>query len=341
MVLFLIGSSTALTLVFSPVASQAASDLTPPPPSDALNTARLPDCALFRGTPVPDIARAGAQLGWGPGKPSALIAPGTWSAQITPMIPCQGSGGIVMNFYSNIMSGDPQRGYAKYLAVAVLYCVDPSTGVTSTDTKSEAGSFNTQQSFVLGTQFPNKTVANCPFISKITVKICGGWPYCDNLQPEMNAVWLPQQWNSADSGFQPATSAAQVGGQGIELPIRCNIDNTGADIVAITQNVVASIVNWFPCILIPVGWDRAGRISYAWNTGPVGQLTGAYRAAVPNNISCGAVGSIPFFGRVISFDTCGADFAPGFVKTVLGWLIVLGTCTVIVRRIMWSVGSKG
>lgn len=105
--------------------------------------------------------------------------------------------------------------------------------------------------------------------------------------------------------------------------------------------VFAGIGYYAYCLTVPInGWDADGSIPAAWNSGPVGQLTGAFSSSVPDGIACGQVAVIPVFGNNIVLNTCPVDFAPGFVKTVVGWVMVLGIAALIVRRILWVAGSK-
>lgn len=340
-VVALIAITTALGLAFIPTAAQAATSLTPPSSTDALVGSSLPQCADVAGpgSAVGPNTNAATQLGWGPGKPSMLVYPGSYAVQMSPVIPCQDSDYLTVYIHWNVISGTPDAYRALAIFVLGLTCVD-SAGVQSVFTRTDTVALNYTNEGVYTGAYSSQRLSACGRIVKVTMSLCSGSSSCNNITPPMNAVWVPRQWNTADSGFTPATSVGQVLGAGTELPIICRIDNSGADIVAVTQNVVASIVNWFPCMFIPVGWDRAGMIPTAWTTGPVGQLTAAYKQAVPSGISCGQVGTISFFSRTISLDTCQADFAPGFVKTVVGYVLILGVCLLIVRRIMWSVGSK-
>lgn len=343
-VLGLVALATALSLALVPSVAQAADYLAPPASTDALPWQSLPHCADMstNGASVEAGTLPAVGLGWGPGKPSVLVYPGSYAVQFAPMMPCldPSNNSFSVYVYTNVISGDPPYGYVIANWALSFTCLDPTGAVVVSSKVGSIGVGAPGQAVNAG-EYPDIRAPACSQIVKVTMMMCSGAFKCNGATPTMNAVWVPRQWNTADSGFTPATSPTQILGAGTELPIRCVIDNSGADIVAVTQNVVASIVNWFPCMFIPVGWDRAGMIPNAWSVGPMGQLVSAYKAAVPGGIACGAVGSIPFFGTVIAFDTCRADFAPGFVKSVLSYVLILGVCVLIVRRIMWSVGSKG
>lgn len=344
-VVALLAIITALGLALVPFVAQAASVLAPPQAGPVAGS-RLPNCSdLITDNygAATDALRAGTGLGYaavGMSKPSLLIAPGSYNVQFAPAIPCLTANlRMVVPAFTNVISGDPPQSRALGHWTSTWTCTTSSGAQTVTQNEGNISLLSP-----LGTgSYPGMDsglyATDCAAIVRVALTLCAGYP-CDNSTPNVYATFVPSQWNSSDSGFTAATSAAQVLGSSVEVAIRCNIDNSGADIVAITQNVVASIVNWVPCMLIPVGWDRASKIPDAWSTGPVGQLTAAYKQAVPGGIACGAVGTIAFFSRTISLDTCQADFAPGYVKTVVGYVLILGVCLLIVRRIMWSVGSK-
>lgn len=95
------------------------------------------------------------------------------------------------------------------------------------------------------------------------------------------------------------------------------------------------------CLFTPQGWDRTNKITKVWESGPVGQMTDALTAAVPESIACGELVSLPLLeGQSMVLDTCVADFAPGGVKFVIGSVIILGTVVLIARRVLWAVGSS-
>lgn len=124
-----------------------------------------------------------------------------------------------------------------------------------------------------------------------------------------------------------------------ELPIVCELTTAGADIIAVFQNTFASLSRLPGCWFIPVGWDRGHRIERAWESGGTGSFNRALSSAMPDGLTCGSVADLPVFGSTVELNTCAADFAPSWVKNVVGWLIVLGLLVLAVRRILWSVGG--
>jgi hypothetical protein len=344
----------ALLLLSVPLSASAASDgfTNPLPNSDAIPSSGLPDCTLAEiktGTSGVGLAAA-AQLGWKL-SPRIAVTHGGETAEVVPSLPCRSGQNLSVTLAQSALVGQPDfRGdagfqvtFSCYVGGAVVkvdgnggapgpitFGYGAGTGIkpmVSSSPSSDAGS----------------TLSTCPQIVGVQIQmytVPEAWPGSYVYTPSVTWYWTARSWTTTTGGWTPATSVNGILPAGVELPIVCVIDTSGADIFAITQHYWASLANWVPCMTIPVGWDRANRIGTSWSTGPIGDLTNAYRVAVPSGIACGAVAPISFYSVTVGLDTCAGDFAPGWVKTVLGWVIVLGTSALIVRRIFWSVGSR-
>lgn len=342
----------------------AVSDLvnTTPGVSSVAMTA-LPDCTdagilpagFYVGNSDGRNQQAAVDLGW-VGKPHIAVtdyASGV-QAEIAPQIPCTlvGEGScpsacVEIPYVQNVFGSTPATSNLAFAVDAIITCL---VNGTPTDIESVIGGQNYGIRGGLGVGYGGRSAgnrvypANCPAIQSVRMVV--SLYVKDSTSPAQFSnpqtwVWQAAGWTTANGAWTPATSAGAVLPPGSENPIVCNINNSGADIIAVIQNVVTSTAAWFPCMLIPVGWDRGGKIPDAWNTGPMGTLVTAYKAAVPGGISCGPVGNLPFYGRAISFDTCGGDFMPGWMKVVVTYVMILGLSALAVRRIMWSVGSRG
>lgn len=124
----------------------------------------------------------------------------------------------------------------------------------------------------------------------------------------------------------------------LDVPIVCIIEAEG-DFFTWVVAWIGNLPGWIGCMVTPEGWDRSGLISRTIDNGPVGQTRDAFVNAMPNGIACGEVATIPIPDATIVINSCDADFAPGWVKSTMGWLLVFGLCVLIVRRIMRSVGG--
>lgn len=124
----------------------------------------------------------------------------------------------------------------------------------------------------------------------------------------------------------------------LDVPIVCIIEAEG-EFFAWVISWIGNLPGWIGCMVTPEGWDRSDLINRTIDSGPVGETRDAFVNAMPNGIACGEVATIPIPGESIVINSCAADFAPTWVKTTLGWLLVLGLCVLIVRRIMRSVGG--
>lgn len=263
--------------------------------------------------------------------------------EFVPAIPCRvGTDGLRVYWFRNWISGPgtaftPRGGYQWYVdcwsSTAGRFTITgpaPTTAdfdATGVSDGRSAGSLN--------------VTSGCPNVVEIRISASGVLGSTQLAPSPMK--WTPRQWSQkgSDGGWNPADNVNDVTPPGVELPIQCPINTSGADIVAVTINVWNSFLNLPPCLFIPAGWDRASRIEAEWNRGAVGDMTDAYQAAVPNGLACGVLATFPTIGGgTFVVDTCQADFASSLVKTVVGWVIVLGLAVLSVRRIVWAIGSK-
>lgn len=357
-----IGAVTFLGVAapMSAVASTMSLD-NPEPSAASVALASLPDCVganiypagWYLGSPDGSNQQPAVDLGW-IGKPHVLLTDWIYGgqAEIAPQIPCTMVGEnngyssyLNLAFVQNIfgtMSGD-----ASWYTDIAYTCVVNGADVT---VSPQGVNPILHPRGDLGGKYGGRitgqiTAAECPRLKSVRAVIStlsSTTPQAPYLFVNPQTwVWQASAWTSNNGNWTPATSPQDVSPAGQEVPIVCKINNSGGDILAIIGNVVSSTAAWVPCMLIPAGWDRAGKITEAWASGPIGQLVTAYKVAVPHGISCGAVGTIPFFGRTIGLDTCQADFAPGWIKVVVTYVMILGIAALVVRRIMWSVGSRG
>jgi len=316
----------------------------PPPPAigGGVPVNQLPLCTAVKADAL-TTAHSGAGLGW-TGTWRVGVINGTQNYEHAMLIPCTGATGTTVEiahtfrrFAGNGNAFSPRGGWTDLK----LTC---SNGVT-TNTITSAGASDTGLGYggvepePVGGSPANwsdfATAAGaCTYLIEVRItlyNVVGGASAIAGV-----AIWKPSNWVSGDGGWVPGGTIPT----GLELPIVCTLDNSGADIFEITRNVIGSLVAWPGCMLIPVGWDRAGKIAAEWNNGAIAELTDAYDAVVPSGLSCGVVVSIPF-GPGIVLNTCNVDMAPEFVKVILGWVIVLGLCGLAVYRLFWVVGSKG
>lgn len=319
------------------------------PVSDVVQLLNLPECAgagIMDGTDGHGRQPA-ADLGW-VGKPKVGATYGAAVSEIVPAIPCRrddGSGPYLnVVLIGNNITGSGYRGGGYMSLQATCYNVS-----THAQTVVAGGSDQVWYPIQGATapyavhRFDAQAITNntCTYITQVRVTLTLNSSGHDfEYQAIADWTWKASQWRTGDGGWKPATTPNDLLPAGVELPIVCIIDTSGDDPLTILGHVFTSLWNWVPCMLIPVGWDRAGLIEAGWQAGPIGQLTAAYQAAVPDGIACGVVATLPVFNHDITLNTCGADIAPTVVKTVIGWLMVLGIAALVVRRIMWAVGSR-
>lgn len=313
----------------------AAPNLSPPPVSQVINSSQLPTCET---AVTPNIINA-AKLGYvGNGNVGITLLGSVF--EVVPTIPCvkQSNGLVSVGMVANPIQG-PLYGGGKY--AFTIGCYGSTGEITQyTHTSSESNFAGTvQQTFYHETQQPCARVASIQMtLEYVQPKPGGGYEYV----PVAVFKWLPNLWRSDSGGWVPETDPNNFFEDAVELPIVCLVNNTGDDVFQLIGNTVSSVfTEWFPCMFIPQGWDRADKIGGAWSEGPAGQLVAAYESAVPNGIVCGSVVSFDFFGHTTGLNTCDVDMAPGFIKVGVGAVLILGCSVVIIRRIMWSVGSKG
>lgn len=321
--------------------------LTPPTATDAIAPTQLPACSSIDASTDAD-ARPSVLLGWAPKTARFLVNKGTYAQEFAPSIPCFESGApsptrVLMT--SSRVSGTKTGTQVIATGVITWRCFDPSTGDQTTVVGGVAGStgviYQAPSSNVVNYAQTTSTIslALCPRIVSVTITAKSGYPDFDG-QSSTAWVWKPGQWSSSDGGWTPGTNVNDFYPDGVELPIICTVNNSGADVFEVIKNFFGSLVQLPACLFIPVGWDRAGRIAAEWQGGAAGELSDAWRDAMPNGLVCGPVVSFPFYGVNVNLDTCAGDFAPGWVKNVVGWIIVLGLCGLMVARLFWVVGSK-
>lgn len=191
-------------------------------------------------------------------------------------------------------------------------------------------------------------ITSCPYL--ISVQVAIGYYDADNELTFVVFTWTSERWTIGVpyTDDDPVTDVCKNfpnwQGCGVDQfpEIVCEIEYTDpGNPITVLAEFFGGLGPWATCMVLPIGWDRQGLIEKVWNNGNVAELTRAYDAAVPNGIVCGSVMNFNFMGNNVSLNTCDADFAPSVVKTVFGWLIVLGVAVLCVRRIMWTVGSKG
>lgn len=331
-------------------AAHAAGPLDPPTPSDALSVKRLPDCKAINATRpgatgTVELETASMQLGW-VNKPRARIKNDNKNAtsEIVAGIPCIDAGAqLQIPFIESRIIGSSTGTSATAGVTVVVSCYTGSAIVQRTFTDQIAANPLAvgQRRYSVWQSASDWNVANCASITRIVVKAVYTFGSAVGQDVFTNWVWMPREWRSSTGGWTPATNENDLIPDGVELPIVCEINATGDDLFELIGSTLAALASWPGCMLIPVGWDRSGRIDDAWNSGSTGQLTAAYENVIPDSIGCGPVGSIPFFGRTIALNTCSADWAPNWGKVVVGWVFVLGSALLIVRRIMWAVGARG
>jgi hypothetical protein len=342
-----VATALALVLVVPTSADARTIGLAPPPATEAIAPTQLPACSTIDSGADAD-ARASILLGWAPSTARFYINKGTYSQEFAPSIPCYESGApsptrVLM--MSSRVTGTKTGSTVIATGTITWRCYDPATGQQTTVVGGDSGSTGvsfsagSSNTIVYASGTSTISVALCPRIVSVTIVAASGYPTPDG-QVNVSWVWKPAQWTSEDGGWQPGTSPSDFYPDGVELPIICTVNNSGDDLFQVIQNFFGSLAQLPACLFVPVGWDRAGRIADAWNDGPAGELANAFEASVPGGLVCGVVATIPIWdGGSVVLDTCPVDVAGPVVKTVVGWVMVLGIAALIVRRIMWTVGS--
>lgn len=337
-------------------ANAAVTSYDPPPRSDVIALTRLPACSFVTGGSVGgDAMMDGTLLGW-TGTPRFLVdnthISGNSFFELAPQIPCWTGSSLTVAWSTNQLTGDtPGSGQALASVEFTANCINTVTGERSQVIEGYIGGAyqigftrngGLERSLTSATSI---TTSSCPRLISLGVKIVRGFSNTPGtvLTPVLGtAVWLPSSWSTASGGWTPSVDGSDIGGEGYELPIICVVDPEGSDIVALIGSAVQEIAEWFPCMFIPVGWDRADKIGHVWSTGNVGELAGAYTDAFPGSIACGVVFTVSTTMGLgtIAVDTCDADFAPSWVKIMVSGMIVLAIAGLAIRRIMWAVGSQ-
>lgn len=339
----LAATAAALALVLVvPASADARTVGYPPPPSrgEVIHFTQLPACADLETADLPG-ALDGIGLGW-TGSWRAIWNTGTDAAEYALSIPCQTGSAIVLRYFVNRLQGTTQSGQRPTFAAIAATCRAADGSV------SNYNQIGTQLGFLapnVGQTMASRNLqldglSTC--VNVVSIRVAIQSYIGAELQPAQSAEWKPLNWISDSGGFEPATTVGELTPDGVELPIVCVINSTGADPLEVIQNVLISIAGLPGCLLIPVGWDRAGKLESAIEDGALGDVADAIDAAVPDGLTCGLLATIPLWsGNSVSLDTCSVDLAPTFVKVVVGYVMVLGLCVLIVKRVFWAVGSKG
>jgi hypothetical protein len=197
---------------------------------------------------------------------------------------------------------------------------------------------------------------SCPYVVRVVFSVCvwvapsgptrtscteTQWNYEQFRRAVSYGSTTPDQSACYGTGIPSTTCNTIVFGTGAgEDNSPCVLAPTGADPVAFLVSWAAVWPAYLRCELVPKGWDRDGRLAAGWAASPAGGIRDAFVAAVPSSIACGPVADIHFFSAEVTLDTCNADFAPPWVKTLIGWILVLSLCVLSARRVFWSLGSK-
>lgn len=316
-------------------------DLTPPPErSEVIRLVDLPSC---EGAVIPNAADA-AQLGY-VGKPTVGRQLEAFVTEIVPMIPClkNSNSSLAVGFLASAIAGGKPVGQLRPTFTLGCYVAGAVTQVTRDGVQSSVEPGVGTNPAIVEASTAAQYKGTCERVTsvmvslKMTELVDGSYQFVTVA----NWVWKPALWKSDKGGWEPKTSINDFFDPSVELPIVCKVEPTGDDLFELIGSTIGQIVNWVPCMVIPVGWDRSGRIEREWNSGGTGNLQAAVDAAIPNGIECGQVASVPFFGRNIVLNTCAADYAPAWGKAALSWVFILGLGFLTVRRIMWAVGSRG
>lgn len=201
--------------------------------------------------------------------------------------------------------------------------------------------------------------ASCPYVMQVVFKIVT-WTANGGPTAISTATWSYTLYRDAkpytDGDDLPTficTGITSPSGQCIDVlfpdpnkpepAIICEIEYSDpGNPITVIGEFFGGLGPWVGCMFTPKGWDRFNKVEKAWESGTIGEMSGAFRAAVPDGITCGTIADIPLPNTSgVELNTCSTDIAPPLVKSVLSWIIVLGLCVLMVRRIMWSVGSKG
>ncbi|HEX4443045.1 MAG TPA: hypothetical protein VHZ81_05695, partial [Galbitalea sp.] len=324
--------AVALSFLLVAEPASAAGPLDPPTPTDALPITSLPTCASINI--ASGLAANSAELGWQPSTATFMVNQGTYAFTNTPTIPCMTTSTTMAYdlYYHAITSGVP-AGQAHGTWNLTTTCYFPATGVTTTLTgvalSNASGGSPTVDSLGQIPGAPTTNTTNCPSI--VSIHLTAGSTVAADHANTVDTLWKPRNWTSSSSGWTPPTSVSQVAGAGVEIPIFCPINTSGTDIVTVWNNFFGSLATLPACLIVPAGWDRAGKIALTWSGGAMGQITSSIQAALPSGFVCGAVATIPVFTTTVALNTCPVDVAPDWVKTTVGYLMVLALCILVVR----------
>lgn len=327
-------------------AHAAPTGFPPPVTGDLIPLSSLPLCSTLNNGTFDAVG-----LGW-TGAFQTSIVGSAFAQQFALTMPCKGTTGLLSYalVYRNHISGTnpgtsgllPLYGVVACYngGVRVDYDLSATPGTPASTFPQATNSSGWFAMAMSGTQIgPAAGARPCEMLHEIRLSV----PAIQGmtLLPPSPARWTPSTWRTDASGWKPATSAAQLLPDGVELPIVCEVDNSGADIFEIFQNFFGSIAALPGCLFIPVGWDRADLIGAEWERGPPGEVRRAFASQFPAGITCGLVMSLELFGTVLHLNTCDYDIAPSIVKHVVGYVMILGIGVLAYKRILWAVGSKG
>lgn len=197
--------------------------------------------------------------------------------------------------------------------------------------------------------------SNCPFIQEINMWVC---VYANtdpnqygcleqNWDAERYRVKHPYQGTDSDSPqevicllFPSLPGCYAVNNpDSLDADIVCEIQAEGEFFEWIVSWITL-LPDWIGCMTTPEGWDRSNALGRGWEASEAGMMQRAFHNSMPSSIGCGVVANIPFESQTITLDTCEMDFAPEWVKTTLGWILILGLAGLGLRRLMWSIGGN-
>lgn len=197
--------------------------------------------------------------------------------------------------------------------------------------------------------------SNCKFLVSVTIWICSYAAHSPMEYGCIQMVWDAERYRSQQPYFgtdaeSPETAICTIfpntpgcyevlNPEALEAPIVCLIEAEGEFFTWIIT-WIGNLPGWVGCMFTPEGWDRSGKMTRTWELGAAGQMQQAFYDSMPSGIGCGMIGQIPFEGQVLTINTCDADFAPGWVKITLGWILVLGLGALAIKRILWSIGGN-
>lgn len=324
-------------------------------PTDTQYTTYAPDTAICNAIPV----NYRSYLIWGTSEPT-IIATRIFDYTTNTYSP--GASENLPNIWGSTIGARMELGYDSAGGTAELRCSTSASGSTTSTTDLTAAVIF-QQDYVptfVGDDYDNPiweatgtynglTATGCAYLVSLSVLICEYDQ--DNERVCELHTWtadayeadLPYPTDPPDVAMckeQPSNPNCDD----IDLDIVCEIEYTDpGNPITVIAEFFGGLGPWALCMTVPVGWDREGIIARTWETGEAGSLQRAFDAAMPNGIACGEVFNVTTTSELgnISFSTCQMDVLPTWAKYVVSGAIVLGIAALAIKRIMWSVGSKG